>query len=412
VTAARPHAILFVLITILLDAMSFGLVMPVLPRLLMTVGHIDLPRAIAVGAWIGFAMAVATFIAAPVLGNLSDAHGRRRVLLFALAGLMVDYLLMAIAHTLPLVFIGRTISGIFGGSYAPAQAALADTTAPEDRARMFGYVGGAFGVGFIVGPGVGGLLGELGARAPLYAASALAAANLLYGVFVFPETLPAERRRPFDWRRANPFGAWQVAHATPGMAQIATILVLWQIASLVYPMTWSFWAIAQLGWSNAMIGASLAAVGVIMALMQGLGTGPLVKRLGERNAATLGLIGAMTGFLLYAFAQTTWQVALIMPLIAVQALTQPSLMALLSQSASAETQGETQGIASMAMGMGTLVAPLLLTGVMAHFTGPNAAVRFPGAAFIVSAAFTALCIILVRRLPQRSASAVSATATP
>jgi DHA1 family tetracycline resistance protein-like MFS transporter len=247
---------------------------------------------------------------------------------------------------------------------------------------------------------------------PFYAASALSAANFLYGLFVFPETLPPERRRKFDWKRANPLGAWRVAHATPGMARLATILVLWSIATMVYPLTWSFWAIAQLNWSNAMIGASLAFVGVIMAVAQGFLTGPVVKRLGERNAATLGMMGAGTGFLLYPFVTATWQVFAIMLVIAVQALAQPSLMALLSKSATPETQGEVQGITSMAMGLGTLVAPLLLTGVMAHFSGPNAPFYFPGAAFIVSAAFTAVCIVVVRRLPQTSASTVSEIAAP
>ncbi len=409
-TAARPHATLFVLVTIFIDAVSFGLIMPVLPRLLMSVGQIDLPRAMSTGAWIGFAMALATFFAAPVMGGLSDAYGRRRVLLLALGGLAIDYLLLAVAHTLPLIFLGRTISGVFGGSYAPAQAALADRTAPEDRARAYGYVGAAFGVGFIIGPAIGGLLGQMGDRAPFYAASALAAANVMYGVFVFPETLPAERRRAFDWSRANPLGAWRTAHATPGMARIAAILVLWQIASLVYPLTWSFWAIAQLGWSNAMIGASLAFVGVIMAVAQSLFTGPAVERLGERNAATLGLAAAACGFVLYPFVTASWQVFAIMIVIAIQALTQPSLLALLSKSATPETQGETQGIASMAMGLGTLPAPLLLTGVMAHFTGPGAPVHFPGAAFIVSAAVTLMCIVLVRRLPQASTAAAPDTA--
>ena len=410
-TTARPHAILFVLITIFIDSIGFGLVMPVLPRLLMTVGQIDLSRAIEIGAWIGFAMALATFIAAPVLGNLSDAYGRRRVLLLALGGLAVDYLLLALAHTLPLVFIGRTISGIFGGSYAPAQAALADTTAPADRARVFGYVGGAFGIGFIIGPAIGGLLGQMSDRAPFYAASALAAANFLYGAFVFPETLPRERRRSFEWSRANPLGALHVVRETPGMGRVAVILILWQIASLVYPMIWSFFLIAQLGWSNAMIGASFAGVGIIMAVAQGAMTGPLVKRLGERNAATLGLIAATTGFLLYPFATQTWHIYAIMLTIAVQALTQPSLMAMLSQSATPETQGETQGIASMAMGVGTLVAPLLLTGVMAYFTRPAAPVHLPGAAFLVSAAFALVCVVLVRRLPDRHNSSATAPAT-
>ena len=280
---------------------------------------------------------------------------------------------------------------------------------------MFGYVGGAFGIGFIIGPAIGGLLGQYSDRAPFYAASVLAAANFLYGAFVFPETLPKELRRPFHWKRANPLGALHVVRETPGMGRVATILILWQIASLVYPMTWSFFLIAQLNWSNAMIGASFAAVGIIMAVAQGAMTGPMVKRLGERNAATLGLCAATTGFLLYPFATAGWQIYAIMLTIAVQALTQPSLMAMLSQSATPETQGETQGIASMSMGVGTLVAPLLLTGVMAYFTAPGAPVHLPGAAFLVSAFFAMICVVLVRRLPvppQSSEAATSATASP
>lgn len=399
----RPaRAIWFVLATIFIDAIGFGLIMPVLPRLLMNVGHIGLSSAIAIGAWMGLAIAVATFLAAPVLGNLSDRFGRRPVLLIALSGMAIDYLLLAVAHTLPLIFIGRVLSGAFGGSYAPAQAAIADLTRPEDRARTFGYVSAAFGVGFIAGPAIGGLLGELGDRAPFYAASALAGVNFLYGLTMFPETLPPDRRRTFQWRRANPLGALAAARATPGMMQAAAVLTLWQIASMVYPMTWSFYAIAQFGWSNAMIGASFAAVGMIMALTQTFFTGPLVKRLGERDAATIGLIGAIAGFIAYAFATETWMAFAIMIAIAIQSLVQPSLMAMLSRRATAETQGEVQGIASMSLGLGAIVAPLVLTGVMAEFTRADAPIYLPGAAFLVAALFGLVALVMLRRLPRVS----------
>ncbi|MBA3897155.1 MAG: MFS transporter [Sphingomonadaceae bacterium] len=397
--AVKPSA-KFVLVTIFIDSMGFGLAMPVLPRLLMRVGRIDLNAAISVATWIGLMMALATFFAAPVLGNLSDRFGRRPVLLMALAGLAADYLLLALANTLPLVFLGRAISGFFGGSYAPAQAAIADVTAPEDRARTFGLVGAAFGVGFIVGPALGGLLGETSERAPFYAASALAALNVLYGLTVFPETLTKERRRAFDWRRANPLGALAAARAAPGMVAVALVLTLWQIASLVYPLTWSFYAIAKLGWSNAMIGLSLTAVGLVMVASQAFITGPVVKRLGERDAATLGLLVATGGFVAYAFITESWMAFAAMAAIALQALVQPSLMAMLSRRATPETQGEVQGIASMAMGLGSLVAPLLLTATLAHFTRPPPAYRFPGAAFLVSAGFALAALALLRRLPR------------
>jgi MFS transporter, DHA1 family, tetracycline resistance protein len=401
------RAVLFVLVTIFIDAMGFGLIMPVLPQLLMSVAGIDLAEAIEVGAWMGFSMAMASFVAAPILGNLSDRFGRRPILLASLACLAADQLLLAVADTLVLIFIGRTLAGAFGGSFATAQSAMADLTRPEDRARSFGYVSAAFGAGFVLGPAIGGLLGELGDRAPFYASAALCAANVLYGLTLFPETLPKERRRAFHWRRANPLGALAAARSSPGMLPVLLVLILWQIASLVYPMTWSFYGIAQLGWSSAMIGASLAAVGIVIALSQTFLTGPAVKRFGERDAATIGLVGAIAGFVGYAFATTTAQALALLAVIAVQSLVQPSLMAMLSRRATPETQGEVQGIASMALGLGSIVAPMLLTGTMARFTGADAPVHFPGAAFLVAAIFGVVALALLRRLAPATQPASS-----
>lgn len=390
----------FIVVTIFLDAIGFGIIMPVLPQLVMEVGKIDLPHAIEIGAWIGLVMAVATFLASPVLGNLSDRFGRRRVLLLSLGGLAADYTLLTVVGTLPWLFVARAISGIFGGSYAAAQAAIADITKPEDRARNFGFVGAAFGVGFVVGPAIGGLLGEMSPRAPFVAAAILAAANMLYGLIIFPETLPPERRRAFDWRRANPLGALKTMRGPPGMGGIATVLVLWQIASLVYPMTWSFYCIAQLGWTSGMIGASLAAVGVAIAIGQAFVVGPAVARFGERDAATLGILIAVAVYIGYAFTTSTLGAFLLLIPVALQAPVQPSLMAMMSRRATPEAQGEVQGISAMAMGLGQLAAPALLTGTMAHFTGDDAPVHFPGAAFVVAAIFGLLAIVMLRRLPR------------
>ena len=395
----------FIVATIFMDAVGFGIIMPVLPQLVMEVGRIDLPHAIEVGAWIGLVMAVATFLASPVLGNLSDHFGRRRVLLLALGGLAVDYALLTIVETLPWLFVARALSGIFGGSYAAAQAAIADITKPEERARNFGFVGAAFGIGFVAGPALGGFLGEISPRAPFVAAAILAAANMLYGAFIFPETLPPQRRRAFDWRRANPLGAWKTMRALPGMDGVAGVLVLWQIASLVYPMTWSFYCIAQLGWTPGMIGASLAAVGVMIALGQVFVVGPAVARFGERDAATLGILVAVAVYIGYAFTTSTWGAFLLLIPIAVQAPVQPSLMAMMSRRATAETQGEVQGISAMAMGLGQLAAPILLTGTMAYFTADKAPVHFPGAAFVVAAIFGLLAILMLRRLPRATRGA-------
>lgn len=400
--AAQRHQILFIVATILIDAIGVGLIIPVLPRLLMTVGAIALPRAIEIGAWMGLATAFASFIGAPIIGNLSDALGRRTVLLVALGGLVLDYLLLATAPTLALIFVGRVLSGLFGGSYGAAQASIADITRPEDRARNFGMVGAAFGIGFVLGPALGGLLTTLSPRAPFYAAAGLALLNLLYGLFLFPDTLKPENRRPFALARANPLGAWRVMRASPGMTGVAAVLLLWQLASLVYPLTWSFYGIAQLHWTDRMIGISLAAVGVVIALSQGLVTGRAVKALGERNAASLGMVGAATGYVAYAFITTTWLAYAAMLSIVAQALVQPSLMAMLSRRATPQTQGEVQGIAAMTMGLGSLLGPLVLTRPMAFFTGGGAPVHFPGVAFLIAAVVALVAVAVLRGLPRAS----------
>lgn len=399
---ASRHAVPFIWITIFIDAMSFGLIMPVLPRLLMRVGGIELDAAISVGAWMSLAMALAAFVAAPLLGNLSDAIGRRPVLLIALAGMAANYALLAVADSLFLIIVARVLTGLFGGSYAPAQAAIADVTEPHQRARNFALVSAAFGVGFIAGPALGGMLSQLGERAPFLAALALAGGNMLYGLLLFPETHPAAKRRPFELARANPVGAWQVARRSPGMARVAIVLLLWQLASLVYPLTWSFWGIAQLNWSDRMIGLSLAAVGLVIALSQILITGPAVRRMGERDCATLGIVGAVLGFVGYAFCTQTWLAFALLAFIAVQSLVQPSLMAMLSQRADQENQGEAQGLAAMMMGLGSILGPLILVEPMARFTGPRAPIHFPGVPFVIAAVLALAALVVLRRVPRKS----------
>ena len=401
---AKNHTLWFVAFTILLDAMGFGLIMPVLPRLLMRVGAMPLNAAIEAGAWMSLAMAVATFIAAPVLGNLSDAYGRRKVLLIALAGMAANYLVLAFAGSVLMVVIGRTLTGLFGGSYGPAQAAVADITGPDDRARNFGMIGAAFGVGFIAGPALGGLLSQWGDTAPFYAALALSAANFGYGLTLFPETLKPELRRPFTLARANPFGAWRTARAAAGTRSLSAVLLLWQLASLVYPLVWSFWTIAALGWSDRMIGMSFAVIGVIMVLSQVFVTGRVVKRLGERGAAQVGMLSAATGFAGYAFCTSTLAAGILMLSVVLQSAVQPSLMAMLTRRASAANQCETQGLAAMVMGLGAIIAPLLLVKPMAWFTGPRAPVYFPGVAFLIAALFTLGAIAVLRTIPRQPVS--------
>jgi DHA1 family tetracycline resistance protein-like MFS transporter len=390
---SQNAATVFIVFTILIDAIGFGIIIPVLPKLVMTLGHLDLASATRVGGWMAAVYAIMQFLCGPLAGNLGDRFGRRPVLLLALAGFTVDYLLLGFAPTLAWLFAGRLIAGIFGASFGPATAALADITPPADRAKRFGLVGAAFGLGFIIGPAVGGLLGELSPRAPFYAAATCSALNFLFGMFLFPETLDEAHRRPFELKRANPVGALMAARKMPGVLGLAAILLLWNIASMVYPATWAYFTIAQYGWTPGMIGSSLAFVGVTMVIVQSMVLGRVVKKIGERRSAMLGVSIATAGYLGLAFTTSPALAFVILGLTALQGLVQPSVTAMMSQRAPANAQGEMQGFVGSLNAIGSIAAPLLLNPALAHFTAPNAPVRFPGAAFIIAAAFAAAALI-------------------
>jgi MFS transporter, DHA1 family, tetracycline resistance protein len=397
----RSNATVFIVATILIDAIGFGIIIPVLPRLVMEVGRLDLAEATRMGGWIATAYALMQFLCGPLAGNLGDRFGRRPVLLLALAGLAVDYVIMGFAPTLAWLFVGRLIAGVFGASFSPATAALADITPPADRAKRFGLVGAAFGLGVIIGPAVGGLLGEFGHRVPFYAAAAFSAANFLFGLFFFPETLSPDKRRPFSLARANPVGALLAARKLRGVLGLAGILLLWNIASMVYPSTWAYFAIAQYGWSNRMIGISLALAGGSMLIVQGAVLGRVVKALRERRAAMIGTGVAAAGYLSYALVPYAWFGLMVVMITALQALVQPSITALMSQRAPADAQGEMQGFIGSLNSVGAIVAPLLLNPALAWFTGPDAPVYFPGAAFVIASAFAFaafLCLAFTRRV--------------
>ena len=284
-TVARKHALLFVAITVLLDTIGFGLILPVQPALLVELTGQSVSRVAVYGGWLAFVYAVMQFVFAPVLGNLSDRFGRRPVLLFAIGSLGIDYLIMGFAPTLAWLFVGRTLAGIAGASFTPAYAYVADISPPEKRAQSFGVVGAMFGVGFIVGPALGGLLGGLGPRAPFFAAAGLSIANVLYGLFVLPESLPPEKRRPFAWTRANPLGTLMQMRQHPVLLGLLAALFLWMVGHQVMPSTWAFYTKLRFGWSEATIGASLAIVGAIVVVSQATLLRFVVPRLGERRAA-------------------------------------------------------------------------------------------------------------------------------
>jgi MFS transporter, DHA1 family, tetracycline resistance protein len=321
-------------------------------------------------------------------------------LLGSLLGFALDFLILAFAPSLVWLFVARIFTGIFGATNGPAQSVIADITAPSERARWFGYISASFGIGFVVGPAIGGLLGEYGNRVPFYAASALSVSNLLYGLFALPETLKPENRRAFDWRRANPIGALMQVRTLRGVLPLSFVYFLWNLASLIYPMTWSYFAIGRFGWSSTMVGISLAIMGTGMALMQTMVAPRIIRAFGERRSAMVGLVGGTTNMLALAFIDTSWGALLMMPLIAVQSLVHPCLTAMMSRRADATNQGEVQGFASSVMAVGSIIAPLLFNPLLAWWTGPNAPFVFFGAAFVAAGSIALFALVMITQVPQ------------
>ena len=391
-------AIKFVLATMLINSIGFGIIIPSFPQLIMSLGHTSLSRATAIGGLLSLTYALFQFVFGPVMGNLSDRFGRRPILLGSLLGFAVDFTIMALAPTLAWLFATRILTGIFGASNGPSQSVIADITEPEERSRLFGYVSAAFGVGFVAGPALGGLLAEISFRMPFYAASALAALNFLYGLAVLPETLAVENRRPFDWRRANPVGALFSLRKLPGLMPISAVYFMWQLASLIYPMTWAYFTIGRYGWSNAMVGLSLALMGATMAITQIFFASRIIARLGERKTATIGMAGGFFGMVAFAAITNGWVAFAMMPMIAVQSLVHPCLTAMMSRRANATNQGEVQGFASSVMAVGSIIAPVVFNPALAWFTGPKAPIHFYGIAFVIAAGFALIGLIMLMSL--------------
>jgi MFS transporter, DHA1 family, tetracycline resistance protein len=393
-----PPAVKFVLAAMVLNAMGFGIIVPVVPRMLMEISGLTIDSVTAIGGWLAFTFALTQFIFSPILGNLSDRFGRRPILLGSLAGFSLDFFVLAFAPTLTWVFMARAISGMFGASNGPAQAVIADITPPELRARYFGLLGAAFGIGFVIGPVVGGLLSGFGHRVPFIVAGLLAAMNVVYGYFNLPETLMRENRRPFDWRRANPVGSLLHVQHLPGIGTISTVYLFWQLASLVYPMTWAYYTIGRYGWSEQLIAGSLGLVGASMVATQILILPRVVARLGERKTAMIGIAGAGLAMFGYIFASDAWMAFSLLPLMAFQSLVHANLTSMMTRRADATNQGEVQGFASGVMAVGSIIAPLLYNPALAYFTGPHAPLIFHGAAFAIATSFAVIALIVLARM--------------
>ena len=367
-----------------IDAMGIGLIMPVMPDLLREVGGGDLAKAAIWGGILSAAFAVMQFLFGPIVGNLSDRFGRRPILLVALLVMAIDYLVMAMAGAIWLLLIGRIVGGITAATQSTAAAYMADISKPEEKSANFGLISAAFGLGFVLGPILGGLLGEFGTRVPFYAAAALAGANAVFGYFVLPETVTDRIRRPFEWRRANPFGAFRYVGNLPGVWRLLLLFFLYQVAFFVYPAIWAYFTRAQFGWDNGMVGASLAAFGIAMVIVQAGLIRIILAKLGERMTIVFGLAFNTCAFLAMSML-TSGTIALILtPLTALGAVVIPALQGLMSKTVPDDAQGELQGVLTSVGAMSMIISPLLMTQAFAFFTAPDAPIYLPGAPFILS----------------------------
>jgi MFS transporter, DHA1 family, tetracycline resistance protein len=392
--AQKNLALTFILITVTLDAIGIGLMFPVMPELIEGLTGLGIGQAALWGGILSAAFAIMQFLCGPALGALSDRYGRRPILLVSLFVMGLDYLVMAAAPTIWLLLIARVISGVTAATYSTATAFIADITPPEDRGRRFGLIGAGFGVGFVLGPLIGGLLATIDLHAPFYAAAALAFANMAFGFFVLPETVTDATRRPFAMARANPFSALRAVSRLPGIRRTLLVFLILSISMGVYASIWSYFGHAAFGWSSTMVGVSLAVYGISFAFGQALLVGPLIRRFGEAQAATFGMCVNIVTLVALGLASAGWMALLITPFTALGGVVTPALQSIASRATPANAQGELQGVMSSLTAIATITAPLIMTNTFAAFTGPAAPVHLPGAPFLLAAGLMIICVTL------------------
>ena len=372
---------IFILITVVLDAMGIGLILPVMPDLIQEVRGVGLANAALWGGVLSTTFAVMQFLFGPVIGNLSDRFGRRPVLLTSLFVMAADYLVMALAGSIWLLLAGRVVGGITAATHSTASAFMADTQPADKRGQAFGLVSAAFGVGFVLGPAIGGVLGEFGTRAPFYAAAALAGLNFVFGLLILPETVTDANRRPFRWTRANPLGAFLKIAAFPEQVRLITVYFLYSLSFNVYPAIWAYFTQARFEWDTRMVGLSLTVYGISMVVVQAGLIRLVLARLGERRTVMLGFGFAVLSFLVLTFISNGALALALIPISALAAMATPALQALMSRDTASDAQGELQGILSSVSALALIVSPMMMTSVFAAFTAERAPIYLPGAPF-------------------------------
>jgi DHA1 family tetracycline resistance protein-like MFS transporter len=398
-------ALTFVLLSVFIDSVGFGIIIPSLPTVIMELTGEPVSTA---ADWSGYLLAVYAllqFFMAPVFGNLSDRFGRRPLLLLSLFAFGVDFLLTGLATSMTWLFIGRAFAGVFGASFAAAGAYIGDISNDDNRAKNFGLIGAAWGFGFTLGPVIGGFVAEhLGARAPFFVAAALALANVAFGYFVLPESLPPERRRKFEWARANAVGAFKSLGHLPMVAGLLVAVFLYQVAHDSLPAVWMFYTQQQYGWTTSEVGMSLTYVGIMTVIVMGGLTGLIVPRIGERRAIILGFLLMTLGFLGYAFATEPWMIYVAITIGSLGGIANPSVQSVMSRQAGPSAQGELQGAIASLNGIAAVLSPLAMTQLFSYFSLPTAPFVFPGAPYLVSGVLVFFCVLICARAVHTVAS--------
>lgn len=375
----------FIFITMLIDVIGWGIIIPVIPALIEELIKGDISEAAKIGGWLTFSYAVTQFIFAPLVGNLSDKYGRRPIILISLFGFTLDYILLALAPTITWLFIGRIIAGITGASITTASAYIADISTPENRTKNFGMIGAAFGLGFIIGPVIGGLLGQYGPRIPFYAAAILCFINFLYGYFILPESLSKENRRAFNIKRANPVGSFINLKKYPKLIGLILSMFILYVASHAIQSNWSYFTMYKFNWDEKMVGLSLGAIGLLVALVQGVLIRWINPKLGNEKSIYVGFVLYSFGMLLFAFATESWMMFVFLIPYCLGGIAGPALQAVISNQVPSTEQGEIQGTLASLMSASAIVGPPVMTGVFYFFTHDDAPFKFAGAPFLLAA---------------------------
>ena len=400
----RQAAVGFIFITLFLDVMGWGLIIPVLPTLVSSLKGVPINQASSYGAILLFGYAFSQFLFAPVLGNLSDQFGRRPILLLSLFGFSVNYLLLAWAPSFFWLIIGRIVAGVAGSSVSTAGAYIADVSTESTRAKNYGMVGAAFGLGFIIGPAVGGLVASLGVRAPFYAAAVLCLLNGLYGYFILPESLSIENRRKFSWKRANPFGALKIFLSHPTVARLAIVYFLIYLGAQAVQSTWSYFTMYRFGWNEKIVGISLAVVGLLVAVVQSVLVRIVNPRIGNEKSIYVGLAFYTIGLFSFAFASMGWMMFVFLIPYCLGGLAGPSLQSTLASLLPPNVQGELQGALTSLMSLTAIIGPLIMNNLFAYFTRPDSTIHFPGIAFFLGS-LAMLSSLIISKLTFNRANA-------